>query len=350
MKPIAAPVTFNLWAAIFIFLVNAPNSTLAASEDLHQRTFPSDLREILCMRQVQSQDFVKSGIYDSQIVVSKLTPNTPQDHIKEAAVRETSMRRARDHSNLSFAYGLCNDGSAWIASMPSSQSIILKNASIEISPKLISKCAPKTLQIRYAAAQKGRSMLVPQSRIEKGNIIAELPSAKGVVAVSCTLLHSLQDGPRELAMIPTGGFEPAEKELKLSSITTKFEALDWINSKRRENSIPEFSNDQLLTNAAVESAATKSVKHNTKSLNKLGDALLKSGINPIGEDRVIASTWAEALKLFWISPFHRDLLLNPNANLAGFSSRPLESGQLIVVFMAGQKSSGNVSKLENSAP
>ena len=91
-------------------------------------------------------------------------------------------------------------------------------------------------------------------------------------------------------------------------------------------------------NIASKRLVYPSINHNRKILNKVKKALKKDKIRLIGENRFIGKDIREAAKQFWMSPRHRSLLLNKNANEISVIKKATKNGNLIVLTVASSTS------------
>jgi hypothetical protein len=341
----AASIQTTIKAALFCAVFTAPSVSPAADADPKSRTFPADIQDALCQKVLDAPEFARAGVFDTQISVSRLKPASSLERIKETKVRELAMSSARDQHNLGFAYGLCGDGTAWIASTPSAEAITIKNNLTSVPGPVAAACARNSLQFRYVAATRGRSMIVPIVSGTSGALSAEMPQTRGVLGISCIFKSHPNDGPRELAMVPVAGYELSSKDLGLESVRSQMDSLDWINSRRKLEALPELKMNDALSDAATSSAGSQVIRHNLPTLATMTPKLLRKGLAPIGENRVVANSWSNAMALLWSSPFHRDLLLNAKSDAIGFGIRPLEQNQNLVTLILAQQATGSVSKL-----
>jgi hypothetical protein len=95
--------------------------------------------------------------------------------------------------------------------------------------------------------------------------------------------------------------------------------------------------------AASSLIAKKEVRHNLSALGAVRDSLLKKGIEALGEDRVRGRNIDELVGLIWMSPLHRDLVLNPVADAMGVAFRQDSEG-FFAVILVGKKLAGPVAK------
>jgi uncharacterized protein YkwD len=340
-------LTMNL-AAVFICSGRGMAIVLphASSLEPTQRTLPGDLALILCERAASTPDFQKHGIVDAQIAVKRLIPKNPQDHIKLSALREMALKDAMKTDNIGFAYGLCTDGSAWMVSMPSREQISVVEESVRIPSAVASSCVQGSLDIRFAGEKRGRSLSVPRSLSAGGDLIAVLPNARGFAGVSCTLKNRVNSGPRELVIIPVGGVAIGGISKDVEDVLAETDVLRWMNRRRVEESLPSLTQSHELASAANSLIGRASISHDLAAMAKASNVLRGKGIEAIGENRAAGRSYAELLTMFWQSPSHRDLMLNPRANLYGVASQVRETSVFISVVVAAQVNAP-VAKLQN---
>ena len=333
-------------AAVFVsartvFGVVSPRGT---SEDPAQRSLPGDLALILCERDAIAADFQKHGIVDAQISVKRLTPKNPQDHLKPAALRERAIKHAAMTDNSSFAFGRCADGSAWMVSMPARDQIVVEAETMRIPVGIATSCVKDTLEIRFAAEKRGRSFAVPRTLATNGDLIATLPGMKGFIGVSCIFSRRTQSGPRELALMPVGGVVLGALTKDMENVRSEGDMLRWINRRRAEESLPPLAISEDLTLAAKSLIGRASISHDLVAMAKISDGLRVRGIDPIGEDRAMGSSFADIALMFWQSPAHRDLFLHPRGHLYGAASQTTENG-IFVSVVVGDRGQAPVARL-----
>jgi uncharacterized protein YkwD len=145
-------------------------------------------------------------------------------------------------------------------------------------------------------------------------------------------------------LIPVGGAKRNARDIPpVGGFLTEAELLAWINQKRTEERLPELKLDRELTDAARGLLNGQTIRHDLRALNTAKISLLKRGIEGLGENRVGGNNLAEAAGLLWMSPAHRDLILNPKADTAGLAVTKDEQG-VFLVMLVGKKTTGAVAK------
>jgi uncharacterized protein YkwD len=305
---------------------------------------PGDLSLILCERDAVVADFQKHGVLDAQISVKRLIPNNPQDHIKPSALRERALKHAMMTDNGGFAHGRCVDGSAWMVSMPARDQITLDGGAVHIPANVAASCINGSLDIRFVAEKRGRSLLVPRTPAANGDLVAKLPGMKGFLGVSCTLAQRVQSGPRELALVAVGGVALGGLTKDMENVRTEDDILRWINHRRAEESLKSLLSSQDLAAAAKSLMGRYAITHDLSAMAKLYQGLRGRGIEPLGENRAVGRSFAEIAMMFWQSPSHRDLLLNPRGRFYGAASQVTDNSAFLSLLV-GDQSNAPVAKL-----
>ena len=309
-----------------------------------ERRIPAALSAILCERRAVDIDFISNGIFDAQIEITTLKPKNSASKVTADIAKKRALELAKAGEQLGYAFGVCQDGNAWVGTFPGPAGVELTESDLRLPAAAKTICAKGSLQVLFASEQRGRSMSVPLSE----ELFARLPAQKGYVSVTCVPKMFPDSGPREWALIPTGGVGYKTPEMAAGDQGALGESLlKWINEKRHGERLPPFSNDQALEVATKSLARQKTVHHNLTALAKVKIDLLKKGIEPLGEDRAGGRTLGEIAGLLWRSPAHRDLLLNPVGQMAGITVASANDGQFMtVILVARNPASGAVAKYQ----
>ena len=178
------------------------------------------------------------------------------------------------------------------------------------------------------------------------DLTARLPEAKGYASVLCSPKIFSASGPREWALIPVGGAKSNARDIApVAGFLNEAELLAWINQKRTEERLPELKLDRELTDAARGLLNGQTIRHDLRALNTAKTSLLKRGIEGLGENRVGGNNLAEAAGLLWISPAHRDLILNPKADMVGINVTK-DDQSVFVVMLVGRRTPKPVARYQ----
>ena len=324
----------------FLYVLACGSAWAATDKGPVERLLPASLSALACERPLQAVDLAKNGLFDAQVDMIRLTPKSTSSKVTIVAARERAISLAKANQQLGYAYGVCEDGSAWVAAFPAPSPLKLDGAIVSLDDSAGRVCMPKTLRVLFAPENRGRSFLVP---LQTG-FSARLPDARGYASVSCTPRQFESSGQREWALIALGGAKVnAIDVLPPLGLRDKEAFLNWINQKRRAENLPDFNLNEELNSAAVALMQSKVIHHNLEALNRARAQLQKKGIELTGENRVQGKSLAEAAGLLWISPSHRDLLLSPTSDMIGMSVFS-DSDHAFVAMLAGRKTQSPVAK------
>ncbi len=325
------------------FLLGASQSLggigLLTSKPMSERQIPLSLSAILCARQATAADFFTNGVFDAQVQVVRLTPTAGQKLTRDQA-RERAKKLATQHEQGSYAYNTCADGGAWALALPVADAVTVENQNLKLPQALNLTCVAGTLKTLFVPEAKGRALALPRS----ANNVAALPNQRGYASVSCVFKQNQNAGPREIALIPVQGasIDAADVGKKsLASVDKNLEA--WVNEKRRLENLPALTANKDLNEAAKSLIGKKLITHNAQALSTARTLLTNKGVEPLGEDRVRGRDINELAGLLWMSPAHRNLILDPSADIMGLAVEQ-DDGGLFAVFIAGKKLAGSVAK------
>lgn len=315
---------------------------LLATRPMTERQLPLSLSAILCARQATAEDLFKNGVFDAQVQALRLTPKT-SSRITQRQIVDRAKKLVSETNQSAYAYGLCGDGSAWAMAFAVSDPVTVENNQLKIPVAFERSCVPGTLKALFSPELRGRSLGLAISK----NNLALLPDQKGYAAVSCVMTRDRNGGQREVALVPVAGASIDVADIGKKSFAKIDENLTaWINEKRRIENLPALVEQKDLHEAAKSLMGSKLISHDLATLSSTRKALNNRGIEPIGEDRVRGRDLNEIVGLVWISPAHRDLILNPSAELVGVGVQKDEAG-IFAVILAGRKTAGAVAKSLN---
>lgn len=321
-----------IYLAAGFFVVSSPASQASESESAwpRERNVPETLASVLCERTAAAGDLMANGLFDAQVDVVTLKPKITSAKITNSTAKDRAVALAQRSESLGFAYGTCQDGHAWAAAFAAPEAVTIKDSVVFVPRSAKALCGPKSLKVLFVPEKKGRSFVVPLT----DDLTARLPEAKGYASVVCSPKIFPASGPREWALIPVGGAKSNARDIApVTGFLNEAELLAWINQKRTEERLPELKLDRELTDAARGLLNGRFIRHDLWALNTAKTSLLKRGIEGLGENRVGGNNLAEAAGLLWMSPAHRDLILNPKADTAGLAVTKDEQGVFLVVLV-----------------
>jgi uncharacterized protein YkwD len=311
---------FESWAAF------AVNQEFVPKE----RRLPDPLIQIICRRTPTASELFLSDVYDAQVQFISLSLTEGKQKLKLDQVKQRSTKAAIDQHQFGMSYGLCDEFSGWIALFPSPEGFKIENDRLQISKTTWASCEPNSMKVAFALEGKGRSFSIPI--IQAG--LATLPSQKGYVSVSCVPKVKIESGSRELALIPTGGATLTELDHVSLKVNTAEGLLAWINDKRHDDQLPPLSMSSDLEQGVKVLASNHSIEHNLKMMNSLKMDFQKRGFDLMGENRAMGATIRDVASLFWRSPKHRDVLLDPKASKVGLFVSEDKNGLFVNLITA----------------
>ena len=316
-----------------------------------QRNIPPALESVLCERNAVAEDFVTNGLFDAQIEVLVMKPNgsAVKDVRKDAGQKLAAMAQKRalematKSEQLGYSSGTCEGGSAWAVTFPAPYPITVKDGELNIPTQAAKDiCSLGSLKVLYVAEKKGRAVAIPLNR----HLTAKLPEQRGYIGVMCAPRAFPNSGPREWAIIPVAGAS-THTEVSASVVGASYETQlqTWINEKRISELLGPLASDTEFASAAKGLLVGKDIHHDIHALTRAHVALVRSGREPFGENRVAGRSVNELIDLLWMSPAHRSLILNPTADAVGITVSD-DSRGLFAVIVVGRKVAGPVATLK----
>lgn len=283
-------------------------TVVSGATTVTKRTLPDALSAAFCRGDFSFRTMWSFGLHDAQVEGLTLKSSDGKPVSSQAAMTRASVL-AKETKRPGFAADTCEDGSAWVAVFLSPYPIELKKAQLNLS-RYAPFCTSRP-KVYFSDGDKGLS----QEIIGRKNQY-ELPRRNGFVAVVCV---DKERGPQEVFLSPTSRtwIVPGLKEFSKGSETEK--TLAWINAIRIQNQRKPLIVQSDLAEASKTLSDAADVGHNMKLLNREAERLRIKHWELIGEDRVKAKTWEDALSLLWVSPVHRDLLLSEKASGVGLT-------------------------------
>lgn len=265
------------------------------------------------------------GIYDVQLELAFT------EAVKDPKAFAESF--ALENKHRGFAYGHCKDQRKWIISSPSPDAVLQLIEAKKIlkidTEALTSICASYDVD----GIQKGIEAPVSLAKgLKPGAKPTEIPFQKelfATVTLTCHPKDKAKEGDELWALFQ---LSPPET---LRDLADEKDFRSWINELRRRNNLaPLDKGDKSLQDLADESAAVKNLRHPRELLLQKKGELKKAKIDLLGENRASAKTFRGLAELFWNSPTHRRLLLNPRANQIALKTTDKGDEKLLVMVLA----------------
>ncbi len=176
------------------------------------------------------------------------------------------------------------------------------------------------------------------------NLEKKKTSTPSTMAIYCLPLD-LRYGPWLWALVPQGDpkilLANLEKTMPLQNVLDRNALLTWINEQRQERKLAKLNLLEGDLIAAISAADhPQGVAHQRSALGEMRKIIERRGFRFFGENRVQARDLKEALSRMWLSPSHRDLLLNPELShlVIMIEKRPeIENMSQILILAAKQR-------------
>lgn len=274
-------------------------------------------------------------VFDAQVEGRRITPmgglKLSQEQLDRKAKTLARLRGAGG-----YASGLCKDGTGWAVAMPASAAIIAeKNRRVKLPlTDLAANC--ESYRADFAAAGEGQPKALA---IVAGGLPADR-LGDGVIGVTCQPKAPRWRGPTLWFLYPTGNGPAASvPEAEIFAESPAMPVADllaaWVNRVRIKEGLKALEFKAELTEQAGLLAVDGSLSHDRNLLKKTAALLADTAqLKLLGEDRVRGKDAASMAWLWWNSPRHRALLLNPDATSGGLASRGLGEEQLAVLAVA----------------
>jgi hypothetical protein len=299
----------------FIFLLEivgfSKPSTLVKdpAPTLTKRSFSDEVSQLFCNDNKSEHDFWEMKLYDAQVEGLRLQP-TDGSKLSEQFFLKRAKSLARTLGFKGYGYGRCAKGEGWVAAFPSSRPLQVTATGVQVSKDLCPQ-----MKGYWAEAVKGRSKTLDME-IVKDQLLFKFPqSVLGYFVIECALG---QGRSQELFFGNFGGAAASFSVLLDQSKPRDHQVLEWVNGLRKASGLkgvtrPPGELGQKFQAVIKDLAKSERVQHDFKSLSRWSDLLLKDGILLNGEVRSKSTTLEKALSLLWMSPRHRDLILDEKA-------------------------------------
>ncbi len=270
-------------------------------------------------------------ILDAQVLGGKISPEDSQK-ISEEKLKIFAKDFAQKNNHHSFSYGSCDDKSKFFISAPSPA-----NLEINLDKKTFNLKKIKVLeycqhtQVGFAEFENGKIFALNADKKTDDYLI---PSQEGWVGISC-LPKDSRRGPEEWFLFKNKNETmwdfpfSQDKQITLS---------DWINQLRKKFGIFPmimFHSDEMKLIEGLISH-NKTMTHQRNLFSETKNKLEKNHIQMQSENRVIGQNNSEMMQILWASPFHRQSLLNRDADMLGLLEQEID-GKKLVVIVLGKK-------------
>ena len=254
------------------------------------------------------------AIYDVLLAI-KLTKTNSN-------LAQQALSYAQQTDNFGYTYGQCPPkGPTWLLTVSAPYRPRIDKGYLEFAAELSNYCrkfaamyAPSGLSLPKTLTIVNRRILLPK----KGN---------GLVSLACREPpKGSKHGARLFYAVPIGN--PTTKLVLSKKLVgnDKLALVKWLTSVRKTLGRQSLT----LVDLNKQTPTRFTVHHDRKELANLSKKLKEHTL--LGENRVRAYSLSEALAMLWLSPFHRQLLLDKRAKYIDVAITQ-RTGQVLVVIL-----------------
>lgn len=310
------------------------------SANLYGQTLRSDIQQKL-HRSICTQETTpprelwwKHQIFDAQINGSIVkSPNNPRLTI--STLQQLAISRAKKHDHQGFAVGLCNPQKGWLMTTPNSRPVTKNQGQLHIPLKPFqSHCRQFRIDFMSQAGQfKDLTNLGTQTNHALLIDTQSLPS--GMITLRCFPMNHAWQGPVLWALIPNH-LEDMTPPVRLNTKARHGDQMlfDWINEIRKFHKLAALQYADSIQTSLDQLSTTQELTHDRRQIAKARRRLADSGFSFVGENRALGKSPLEISQLFWMSPTHRQLLLDPTATHLGVKIQKKDQVLFSLVVLA----------------
>lgn len=269
---------------------------------------------LVCNHDKKLADAWQLAIYDVLLAI-KLVKTT-------ASLDQQALNYATQTGNFGYTYGKCQPkGPTWLLTVSAPYRLRIGKGYFEFAAELSNYC--REFATMYAA--NGLSLPKPVTITNRRVLLPK--KGNGVVALSCrTPPKGSKHGARLFYAVPIG--KPTDKLIMNKQLigNDRSAVVKWLTSVRKALGRPAVTLRQLNNSTTTRFT----VHHDRKELANLNKKLKTHTL--LGENRVRAYSLSEALAMLWLSPFHRQLLVDKRARYIDVAIN-YRAGQVLVVIL-----------------
>lgn len=326
-----------IWVFIVLPVLYQGNNPLIADEINILEDLKTKIPALICSpnHNISTESAFAAQIYSAHLSGRIFRSKTK---ISDSELKNSAIAHAKRLKHYGVSFGQCTDGSYWIVSTPAPVSAVISNNTIQIPYELMQNYC-KDIFIDYGK-WKGEISQSLDKKTQKLDITSFEP---GIVAITCLPKFPRWLGPVAWYYIPVGhikSFELPYAELIENNIQQNWQdvILLWINQIRRKENLPALlQGDKFLSEVAEILAEHGQIWHDRNLLKILAEQASSHRVKLIGENRVLGQSLKEMALLFWLSPRHRNLLLNKDALYLASSIKNTGEKKLMVLVLASSE-------------
>lgn len=269
---------------------------------------------LVCNHDKKLTDAWQLAIYDVLLAIKLVEPS--------ADLNQQALSYAQQTGNFGYTHGKCPPkGPTWLLSVSAPYRPRVNKGYLEFAAELSNYCR------EFAAMYAGNGLFLPKKLMITNRRVLLPKKSNGVVALACRKPpKGSKHGSRLFYAVPVG--KPTT-ELVLSKKLVgndKSAVVKWLSSVRKS-----LGRSPLVQQELDSSTKTRfAVHHDRKELANIGKKLKNRKL--LGENRVRGYSLSEALAMLWLSPFHRQLLVDKRARYIDIKISH-RVGQVLVVML-----------------
>lgn len=269
---------------------------------------------LVCNHDKKLADAWQLAIYDVLLAIKLVNTNVK--------LGQQALGYAKRTNNFGYIYGKCPPkGPTWLLTVSAPYRPLIGKGYLEFVAELSNYCRD------FVAMYAANGLFLPKTLKVTNRRILLPKKGNGIVALACRQpFKGSKHGTRLLYAVPIG--KPTT-DLVLSKKlvgTDKSSIIQWLTSVRKT-----LGRSAVTLRKLNDSTATRfSVHHDRKELANINKKLKKYTL--LGENRVRAYSLSEALAMLWLSPFHRQLLVDKRARHINITIN-YRAGQVLLVML-----------------
>ena len=270
---------------------------------------------LVCNHDKKLADAWQLAIYDVLLAIKLVKTNVK--------LSQQALGYARQTGNFGYIYGKCPPkGPTWLLTVSAPHRPLISKGYLEFVAELSNYC------LDFVAMYAANGLSLPKTLTITNRRILLPKKGNGVVALACRQpFKGSKQGARLLYAVPIG--KPTTDLVLGAKLvgTDKSSIVKWLTAVRKT-----LGRSAVTLRKLNGSTATRfSVHHDRKELTNINKKLKKNTLL-LGENRVRAYSLPEALAMLWLSPFHRQLLVDKRARHIDITINH-RAGQVLVVML-----------------
>ncbi len=268
------------------------------------------------------------GIYDAQVEVRILRSADPNQPLTSSELKSEAIKHARNLRFHGYSFGFCSQSEGWIAALPAPRAFQVNETALDLPISDLKRYCSQ-FKIDFSRMDGGLS-----DELDLQESPLDITSfSPGSLSLTCYSLDHVSRGPIMWYLVPIkSAFSnevPFEKLFEdvtysdkmakslrnpISGDQLKPLLIHWINSVRSKENLSSLSFRNPIMEEVSETlhqmSSPRFLSHDRLLLKRLSILLESKGLSFLGENRVKARTLRDIVRLLWISPRHRNLLLS----------------------------------------